>query len=90
VGVSDGRIYELISTRTVTPESCASGWPTLEADLRRFAGRKLSLFYRPRWIRWQLIVGVAVQSGAPARAFWGTPGIETDVDAANAYYRRGS
>jgi hypothetical protein len=82
VGVSDNRIYEELATITVAG---AGTWTALQADLSAYAGWKWSLFYRPEHRRWRVVLSTDAIAGAPGRAIWGSPSIETDAPAAREY-----
>jgi len=58
------------------------------ADLSPFAGRKLSIFYRPDRIRWQVIIGTHILSGSPGIVYLGEPVIDTDRDGVREYMKR--
>lgn len=88
LGISDGRRYEILREETVTTEASAGAWVPISADLSRYAGRKLSLFYRPDAIRWQVVIGTQVTSGSPPHILLGAPAVETDVYAAQEYRQR--
>jgi hypothetical protein len=85
LGISDGRVYEDLTGWTLTD---ARGWTELRADLSAFAGVKWSLFYRPDWIRWRLVLATDPAGPVPAHAIWGSPEILTDVDASREYLTR--
>lgn len=85
IAISDDRIYEPLVARTVAAGESARGWIPLAADLSRYAGLKLSLFYRPEGRRWNLILSVNRDRGSPARAFWGWPGVDTDLHSAKRF-----
>jgi hypothetical protein len=88
VGISDHRIYEPLATRTVTSDDCGRGWMPIDVDLSLYSGWKLSIFYQPGRREWRLVLGVTMESGAPSRAYWALPGIDTDAGAARRFYRR--
>ena len=89
VGISDDRFYQTLLERTITSaDTAARGWIPLSADLAPFAGRKLSLFYRPDTRRWRLVLGTHVVAGAPAAVYLAEPAITADVDSAREYFRR--
>lgn len=85
LGISDGRRYETLREQLVSSEA---GWTPVEADLSFYAGRKLSLFYRPDAIRWHIVIGTHVASGSPPHVVLGEPGIRTDTDSAREYRQR--
>ena len=86
VGVSDHRIYEALGDIVVSGDR--RGWQELRTDLSAYAGFKWSLFYRPDWIVWRLVLATDLLGGRPARAVWGTPEIVTDRDAVKEYVAR--
>jgi hypothetical protein len=89
VGISDDRIYRTLVERTITSaDTAAIGWTPVVADLSFFAGRQLSLFFRPDERRWRIILGTHSVSGAPSGAYLGEPTIESDVEAAREYVKR--
>lgn len=89
VGMSDNRRYETVVEQTITSDETASkGWITVAADLSRYAGRKLSLFFRPDEIQWRVVVGTHVVSGSPGVVYLGDPAVTTDIDGAREYARR--
>jgi hypothetical protein len=88
VGISDDRIYEQLASHTVVADACGPTWMSLEIDLRRYSGWQFSLFYRPRNRTWRIVFGVNAEQGAPERAFWGRPRVESDAAAAKRFYRR--
>ncbi|HJR59813.1 MAG TPA: hypothetical protein VJ813_10455 [Vicinamibacterales bacterium] len=88
VGISDDRIYEPLATQTVSASDCARGWVPIEVDLGRYSGWKFSIFYQPARREWRLVLGVNAAAGAPERAYWALPGIETDARAAQRFRRR--
>lgn len=88
VAVSDGRVFEPLTERTVTPAESARGWVPLSADMSLYAGRKFSLFYQPDGRQWRVILRVNRAAGSADRAFWGLPGIDSDVGSARRFYAR--
>jgi hypothetical protein len=86
VGISDDRIYDRLVQRTVSSAESRAGWTDLEADLSLYAGRKLSLFYRPHGRRWRVILSADWIEGTAA-AVWGAPGIDTDSAAARRFLK---
>lgn len=89
VGISDNRRYETVSEATISSaDTSARGWITVAADLSRYAGRKVSLFYRPDRILWRVVVATHVLSGSPGVVYIGEPAITTDVDGAHEYAKR--
>jgi hypothetical protein len=88
IGISDHRIYEPLAQQLVTSgESRAKGWIPLTADVSLYGGRQWSLFHRPDRHLWRVIFNADPGYGA-ARALWGSPGIETDTEAARAWWGR--
>ena len=87
IGISDERVYEPLLERTVTVGDCARGWIPLSADLSRYAGWQWSLFYRPDGRQWRIVLAVSRVGGAPDKAFWAAPGIDTDRAAARRFAR---
>jgi hypothetical protein len=89
LGISDARVYEELTDRTVTAPSSstagAPGWTELRADLSPYAGIKWSLFYRPDRITWRLVLATDAVGGGPVRAVWGSPEILTDMASAQEY-----
>lgn len=91
LGISDARVYEELTDRTVTAPSGtagAPGWTELRADLSAYAGLKWSLFYRPDRITWRLVLATDAVAGGPVRAVWGSPEILTDLPSAQEYELR--
>jgi hypothetical protein len=86
VGISDARIYEDLAQIPLTGTS--RSWSELRADLSRYAGWKLSLFYRPNRIRWRLVLSADAIEGVSGRVTWGAPEILTDREAAREYAAR--
>ena len=84
IGISDGRTYETLLTRTITGGTCAPEFP-IAIDLSAYAGWQWSLFYRPDERTWELILGVSVTGGAAAGATWGVPRIEGDSQSVRAF-----
>ena len=87
IGISDQRVYEPLVERTITVRDCAGGWVPLSADLSRYAGWQWSLFYRPNGREWRVIMAVSRVGGTPDKAFWSSPGIDTDTAAAKQFAR---
>ena len=88
IGISDHRIYEPLAQQLVTTgESRANGWIPLTADVSLYGGRQWSLFHRPDSHPWRVIFNADPGYGA-ARALWGSPGIDTDRQAARVWWRR--
>lgn len=85
VGVSDGRIYEQLTDVLVAP---AQGWTAVSADLSAYAGRKLSLFYRPDEIAWRVTLSTDAVDGVAGRGAWGMPEVVAAPDDANEYRAR--
>lgn len=88
VAISDERAFEPLAQRTVTAAESARGWMPLSADMSLYAGRKFSLFYQPDGRQWRIILRVNRTAGSAERAFWGVPGIDTDVGSARRFYSR--
>jgi hypothetical protein len=89
IGISDNRRYQTLTEPTVTSSDMrARGWIPVTADLSPYAGRKWSVFYRPDEIRWTVVIGTHVVSGAPGAAYIGSPAISTDVAGAREYATR--
>jgi hypothetical protein len=86
MGVSDHRVYDKLVERIVSSGS-QQGWVPLEADLRRYAGLQLSIFYRPEGREWRLVLSTDHLEGSPAVAFWAEPRVETDTEAAGRFFR---
>jgi hypothetical protein len=85
IGISDDRIYDRLIERTISSAGTTSGgWTDLAADLSLYAGRKLSLFYRPHGRKWRVVFSSDRNEGAAA-AVWGAPGIDTDSAAARRF-----
>lgn len=85
VGVSDDRIYEGLAQAQVANRGAA--WLPISADLSAYAGWKWSLFYRPESHPWRLVLSVDT-NGVPARAAWGSPGVDTDRSGARDFTRK--
>ena len=88
VGVSDNRVYNTLTERTISSAEAARGWVALDVDLSTYAGRKWSLFYRPDGRKWQIIVGTHVLAGSVSNVYLGSPALMTDVEGAREYLRR--
>lgn len=89
IGISDNRRYQTLSELTVTShETRTRGWTPVTADLSDHAGRKWSVFYRPDEIRWTVVIGAHVLSGAPGVVYIGAPAIITDIAGAREYATR--
>lgn len=88
IGISDGRKYDHLREQVVTSEETKDAWVPVSADLAFYAGRKWSLFYRPDFIRWQIVMGTYIVSGSPAGVVLGEPGMYADADAAREYQER--
>jgi len=84
IGVSDARIYEQLAEQTVAPEG---GWALLTASLSAYAGRKISLFYRPDGVRWRVNLSADAIEGASTVA-WGRPEILTSSRNVAEYLKR--
>ena len=89
IGISDHRIYEGLAEQTLSngPER-ASAWTPIDVDLSRYAGPKLSLFYRPDSVTWRLVFSTDHIEGQPGVALWGEPVVETDSGAARDFLKR--
>lgn len=81
------RAAEWPRVRMTSEESRTRGWTSLEVDLSRYAGPKISVFYQPDRRRWRVVFGTNIVAGSPAVAYWGTPGIDTDSQAARRFYK---
>ena len=89
IGISDDRIYNTLAETIVSSsDTAARGWTPVTADLSFYAGRKISLFYRPDEQRWRIIIATRAISGSPAVAYIGEPGIRTDNRGAREYVKR--
>jgi hypothetical protein len=88
IGISDDRIYETLLVRSVAVAECSERWAPMTVDLSRFAGRKLSLFYRPGKTAWRVIFGVTPEAGAPVEALWAMPAVDADRASARAFFER--
>src|SRR5262245_18832574 len=89
VGISDDRFYQTLVEQTIAAADTSSrGWIGVSADLSPFAGRKLSLFFRPDRRRWRLVLGTHVVAGAPSGVYLADPVIAADVDSAREYMVR--
>jgi hypothetical protein len=88
VGVSDERLYEALAEQRVSAARTREvGWIPLSADLSPYAGRKWSVFYRPGAKVWRLVLSTDRIDGN-GRAFWGSPGVDSDVEAAREWRSR--
>ena len=88
VGVSDERLYEALAAERVSASRTRdAGWIPVSADLSAYAGRKWSVFYRPGAKAWRLVLSTDRIAGN-GRAFWGSPGVDSDVDAAREWRSR--
>jgi hypothetical protein len=89
IGISDDRIYTTLAETVVSSADTSSkGWIPITADLSPYAGRKMSLFYRPDERRWRIIVATRAISGSPSHVYLGDPGIRTDNEGAREYVKR--
>jgi hypothetical protein len=89
LGISDDRVYNMLSETVISSaDTISTGWIPVTANLSLYAGRKMSLFYRPDERRWRIVVGTRAISGAPSHVYLGEPGIRTDNEAARAYVTR--
>lgn len=88
LGIGDGRRYDHLREQVITSDESAKDWVVVSADLAAYAGRKFSLFYRPDFTKWQVVVGTYVVSGSPGGVVLGEPGLYADTDAAREYQRR--
>jgi len=86
VGVSDHRIYEGVAEMVVSPGE--GTWIDLRADLSAYAGWKWSLFYRPDWITWRVVLAADATENVAGTVFWASPEIFTDTEAAREYSAR--
>jgi hypothetical protein len=84
IGVSDARIYEQLAERLITPDE---GWSVLTANLAAYAGRKISLFYRPDGMLWRVNLSADAIEGA-ATVAWGRPEILTSTPNVGEYLKR--
>ena len=88
VGVSDERLYEALAEERVSVSRTRDvGWIPVSADLSAYAGRTWSVFYRPGEKAWRLVLSTDRIDGN-GRAFWGSPGVDSDVDAARDWKSR--
>lgn len=88
IGISDDRLYTTLLDQPVTSEeSRTRGWTRLVVDLSRYAGPKFSVFYQPDRRRWRVVFSTSITEGSPAVAYWGTPGIDTDSQAARRFFK---
>ena len=83
IGISDNRVYELVSD--AAPDA---PWTAVAARLGRYAGWKLSLFYRPDNIVWHLVLSADAPSGVPGTVAWALPHISAAPAAAREYAAR--
>jgi hypothetical protein len=86
LGISDFRIYEGLAQHTITAER--PGWAEFRTDLSAYAGFKWSLFYRPDYVTWRVVLATDVVGDVPATAVWGSPEIVTNVADAKEYVAR--
>ncbi len=86
VGVSDDRTYDPLAELVLVPG--AHGWTELRTDLSAYAGWKWSVFYRPDWTVWRVVLAVDAVATGPAAVLWGEPEIETDTESAREYVSR--
>jgi hypothetical protein len=86
VGISDDRVYEERARARLTADR--RDWTRLDVDLSPYAGWKWSLFYRPDWIAWRIVLSADALDRTPGRVVWGAPVITTDTDGAREYARR--
>ena len=85
IGISDNRVYELLTDATVAP---GAPWSAVTAGLGRYAGWKLSLFYRPDHIVWHFVLSADATSGVPGTVAWALPAITAAPAAAHEYAAR--
>ncbi len=88
MGISDERRYETLREQIVTSGDSAAGWVPVEADLSAYAGRKLSLFFRPDERRWSIIIATHPVQGSPPFVALGEPGMDADLESAREYRQR--
>lgn len=88
LGISDGRLYDHLREQVITSDESAKDWVAVSADLAAYAGRKFSLFYRPDFTKWQVVVGTFVVSGSPGGVVLGEPGLYADTESAREYQDR--
>lgn len=88
LGISNGRWYDQLREQVITSDESAKDWVAVSADLAAYAGWKFSLFYRPDFTKWQVVVGTYVVNGSPDGIVLGEPGLYADTDAAREYQRR--
>ncbi len=88
LGISDGRHYDHLREQVITRNESAKDWVPVSADLSAYAGRKFSLFYRPDFTKWQIVVGTYLVQGSPDGVVLGEPGLYADTDSAREYQRR--
>ena len=84
IGVSDARIYEQLAERILAPDQ---EWSVLTANLSAYAGRKISLFYRPDNISWRVNLSADAIEGA-ATVAWGRPEVLTSSRNVAEYVKR--
>jgi hypothetical protein len=85
IGISDDRLYEGLAEHTISAK--AGSWLPVAVDVSLYGGRQWSLFYRPDARQWKLIFNAEPIVG-DGRALWGAPRIETDIQSAQAWWRR--
>ena len=88
LGISDGRRYDHLREQVVTSDESAKDWVPVSVDLSFYAGRKFSLFYRPDFTKWQIVIGTYVVQGAPEGVILGEPGLYADTESAREYQGR--
>jgi hypothetical protein len=87
VGISDGRVYELLYSRHVDPRRVPDDrrWVLAEIDLGGYAGWQWSLFYWPSERSWTVIFNTlpgppaGPADGAWDWAVWGAPAIYAPI-----------
>ena len=58
IGISDGRTYDGLSRLSLDAPRGVVAWQAVRIDLGAYGGRKFSLFYRPSYTTWSLVIAV--------------------------------
>ena len=89
IGISDERVYNTLAEWVVSSaETASKGWTPITADLSDYAGRKMSLFYRPDERHWRIVIGTRPVSGSPSHVYLAEPGIRSDNEGAREFMKR--
>ena len=79
------RAYEALADVPLQP---SVPWTPIDVDLSAYAGRKLSIFYRPDRVLWHFILNADAVGGAPGSIAWGDPEIVAPGHDVREYVER--